>query len=76
MSTGHLHLSGFKSLLLTKHKRHPYGCLLLLVRATGLEPARFWQWNLRVIHTIEGHGSKLLAKLGTLDMVGTNDLFF
>lgn len=34
---------------------------------------RLCNWR---IHTIEGHGSKLLAKLGTLDMVWTNDLFF
>jgi len=41
MSTGHLHLDGFKSLIYqAKNKGHPKGCPLFLVGEAGLEPAR------------------------------------
>ena len=45
------HLIGFEScFILRKYKRGGLlPPLLYLVRATGLEPARFWQWNLRVM---------------------------
>ena len=41
------HLDGFESCCsLAKNKRETYASLLFLVRMTGLEPARFWRWNL------------------------------
>ena len=40
MSTGHLHLDGFKFLFPTtkKQRRHPVGCLLYLAERVGFEP--------------------------------------
>ena len=40
MSTGHLHLDGFKSLFPAQKKRHTNVCLFSLVGEAGLEPAR------------------------------------
>ena len=48
VSTGHLHCYGFESCpILRKYKKRGLAPLFLyLVRMTGLEPARFWRWNL------------------------------
>ena len=45
-STGLLHLHGFESVAYTKIKKEPAGSFFILVRATGLEPARLSQRNL------------------------------